>query len=176
MAWTTPKTWTPAEVVTAQDLNTHVRDNLLSVMPLGVVLPFAGATAPNSLYLICDGTAVSRTTYAELFALIGTTYGAGDGSTTFNLPDMRGRAAVGKGTHADVDTLADNEGEAVAKRTPKHWHEMTFDTSGGSGATPIRGASSTLGITNHVTTLAASTPKDAPAYLTLNYIIKALQT
>ena len=52
----------------------------------GCVLPFAGSTAPDG-YLICDGSAVSRTTYSALFAVIGTTYGTGDGSTTFNIPD-----------------------------------------------------------------------------------------
>ena len=52
--------------------------------PSGMVVPFAGASAPSG-YLLCDASAVSRTTYAELFAVIGTTYGAGDGSTTFNV-------------------------------------------------------------------------------------------
>lgn len=60
----------------------------------GVVLPFAGSAAPSG-FLICAGQAVSRTAYAALFAVIGTTYGAGDGSTTFNLPDLRGRTVAG---------------------------------------------------------------------------------
>lgn len=55
--------------------------------PIGSVIAFAGSNAPVG-YLMCDGSAVSRTTYADLFAVIGTTYGAGDGSTTFNLPKM----------------------------------------------------------------------------------------
>lgn len=62
--------------------------------PTGSVISFAGSTAPNG-YLLCQGQAVSRTTYAALFAVIGGTYGVGDGSTTFNLPDLRGRVAVG---------------------------------------------------------------------------------
>lgn len=61
----------------------------------GTVLPFAGSTAPTG-WLLCYGQAISRTTYANLFAVIGTTYGVGDGSTTFNLPDLRGRIAAGK--------------------------------------------------------------------------------
>lgn len=61
----------------------------------GTVLPFAGSTAPDG-WLLCYGQAVSRTTYAVLFAVIGTTYGIGDGSTTFNVPDLRGRVAAGK--------------------------------------------------------------------------------
>lgn len=75
----------------------------------GAVLPFAGANAPTG-WLMCDGSAVSRTTFAELFASIGTTYGTGDGSTTFNLPDLRGRVAAGKdnmgGTPANRLTAA----------------------------------------------------------------------
>jgi microcystin-dependent protein len=65
--------------------------------PVGLLAPFAGASAPSG-WLLCDGSAVSRTTYAPLFAVIGTTYGAGDGSTTFNLPDMRAASPVGAGT------------------------------------------------------------------------------
>lgn len=63
----------------------------------GVIQMFAGSTAPEG-WLVCDGSAVSRTTYATLFAAIGTTWGTGDGSTTFNLPDLRGRAPIGSGT------------------------------------------------------------------------------
>lgn len=61
---------------------------------VGIVAPFAGTTAPTG-WLKCDGSAISRTTYADLFAAIGTTYGAGDGSTTFNLPNLTGRVPLG---------------------------------------------------------------------------------
>jgi len=63
-------------------------------MPVGVVVPFAGSTSPAG-WQLCYGQAISRTTYAGLFSTIGTTYGSGDGSTTFNVPDMRGRAVAG---------------------------------------------------------------------------------
>ena len=63
--------------------------------PAGTVADFAGATAPSG-WLLCAGQAVSRTTYQTLFGVIGTTYGVGDGSTTFNVPDCRGRASFGK--------------------------------------------------------------------------------
>ena len=62
--------------------------------PAGIVMPFAGSTAPQG-YLLCDGSAVSRTDYADLFTAIGTTYGAGDESTTFNLPNLSGRVVLG---------------------------------------------------------------------------------
>ena len=63
--------------------------------PVGVMMPYAGATAPTN-FLLCFGQAISRTTYADLFAIVGTTYGAGDTVTTFNLPDLRGRLVGGK--------------------------------------------------------------------------------
>lgn len=68
--------------------------------PIGMVADFAGPNAPSG-WLICDGRAVSRTTYSALFAIIGTYWGVGDGSTTFALPNLNGRAAVGPGTVID---------------------------------------------------------------------------
>ena len=65
-----------------------------SIMPTGVMVDYAGATAPAG-WLLCYGQPASRVTYAALFAAIGTIYGAGDGSTTFNLPDLRGAVAAG---------------------------------------------------------------------------------
>ena len=65
--------------------------------PIGSILPYGGAVAPSG-WFICQGQAVSRTIYAELFAVIGTIFGSGDGSTTFNLPDPRNKAIMGAGT------------------------------------------------------------------------------
>ena len=65
------------------------------LMPTSTILPYAGSAAPTG-YFLCDGSAKSRTTYAGLFAIIGTTYGVGDGSTTFNIPDLRGRVIAGQ--------------------------------------------------------------------------------
>ena len=67
--------------------------------PPGAVIAFAGKTAPAG-WLLCNGSAVSRSSYKALFAAIGTTYGAGNGSSTFNLPDLRGRVPAGAGTAA----------------------------------------------------------------------------
>jgi microcystin-dependent protein len=75
-----------------------------SFVPVGVIHDYAGSMAPQG-YLMCYGQEISRTIYASLFAVIDTIYGTGDGSTTFNLPDLRGRASAGKddmgGTSAD---------------------------------------------------------------------------
>tara|TARA_R100000655_G_scaffold40184_2_gene75824 strand:+ start:80 stop:1498 length:1419 start_codon:yes stop_codon:yes gene_type:complete len=74
--------------VPASDFRTYI-------MPAGSVIPYAGTSAPTG-FLLCDGSAVSRSTYAALFGVIGETYGAGDGSSTFALPDLRGRIVAGK--------------------------------------------------------------------------------
>jgi len=94
--------------------------------PPGTISMYAGAAAPAG-YLLCDGSSQLRATYAALFAAIGTAYGSVDG-THFNLPDMQGRVAVGKGTHADVATLGNNDGVAVGNRRPKHNHTFTVPT------------------------------------------------
>lgn len=78
---------------------------LLRVAPVGAVMPYAGSSAPTG-WLLCQGQAVSRTTYAALFAAIGTTYGGGDGSTTFNVPDLSGRVVAGKEVSATRLTAA----------------------------------------------------------------------
>jgi microcystin-dependent protein len=79
----------------ASVLAPYVTPQVNSVPP-GAVLDFAGNTPPAG-YLLCDGSAVSRTTYSTLFGVIGTTWGAGNGTTTFNLPDLRRRVTVGSG-------------------------------------------------------------------------------
>lgn len=75
--------------------------------PIGSIVSYGGATAPSG-WLLCQGQAISRTIYAELFAVIGTAYGSGDGSTTFNLPDLRETIPVGVGEN-DVQTIADHD-------------------------------------------------------------------
>ena len=104
-------------------------------MPAGTILPFAGTTAPPN-YLICDGSAVSRTAYASLYAVIGTTYGAGDGATTFNIPDLRGRVAVGKNS-GTFSTLGASGGAETVTLTeaqmPAHNHNVMTNLIHGDG-------------------------------------------
>ncbi|HWU28624.1 MAG TPA: DUF859 family phage minor structural protein [Microbacterium sp.] len=89
-----------------------------AVEPVGILVAFAGATAPGG-WLLCDGAAVSRTTYAALFAVIGTVYGAGNGSSTFNVPDLRGRIPVGRDSgQTEFDVLGETGGEKAHKLTP----------------------------------------------------------
>lgn len=81
-----------------------------AALPTGVFAPFAGTVAPNG-HLMCNGQAVSRTTYANLFAVIGTTYGAGDGVTTFNVPNMQQRFPLGKASSGTGSTLGSTGGQ-----------------------------------------------------------------
>lgn len=82
-------------------------------MPVGSVISYSGSTAPAG-YLLCDGTAVSRTTYASLFSVINTTYGVGNGTTTFNLPNLKGKVPVGRDS---LDTSFDVLGEVGGAKT-----------------------------------------------------------
>ncbi len=155
------------------------------ITPVGAVLPYAGASAPSQ-FLLCDGSAVSRTTYANLFTAIGTAYGVGNGTTTFNLPNLQGRVPVGKSTDTEFDVLGETGGEKTHKLTstemPSHSHNFNSgaDTYGfarmsansnqylsGSGSTRIREDYTTIASTggdgNH---------NNIQPYITLNYIIR----
>ena len=96
-------------------------------VPTGTIVMFGSATAPTG-YLGCDAAAVSRTTYADLFAVVGITWGAGDGSTTFNVPDLRGRAPIGTGTGSGLTarSLAASGGAEthtlITAEMPAHTH------------------------------------------------------
>lgn len=88
-------------------------------LPAGVITPFAGSVAPSG-WLMCNGQVVSRLTYAALFAAIGTTYGPGDGSTTFKLPDLRGEFIRGLDAGRGVDAgraFGSAQGDAIRNIT-----------------------------------------------------------
>jgi microcystin-dependent protein len=84
---------------TCQSNITAAADAAVARVPVGCVFPYAGSAAPSG-FLLCNGAAVSRTTYSDLFTVLSTTYGSGDGSTTFNLPDATGRVIAGKESSA----------------------------------------------------------------------------
>lgn len=93
------------------------------VVPIGTVLDYSGTTAPNSSFVLCYGQAISRTTYSVLFGLTSTTFGVGDGSTTFNVPDLRGRVIAGK----------DDMGGSSANRLTNADDGLNGDTLGATG-------------------------------------------
>lgn len=101
-------------------------------MVAGTIFMYAGSTAPTG-YLLCDGSNVSRTTYAKLFDAIGVMYGAGNGSTTFALPDLKGRIVIGvSSTHnqgnkggEETHTLTSAEMPSHTHTVPEHGHGHT---------------------------------------------------
>lgn len=93
-------------------------------MSTGMIYMYAGSTAPSG-YLICDGSAVSRTTYSALFSIIGTAYGSGDGETTFNVPNMSGRVSVGVSRNYALASVGGSESVSlIANDLPPHVHEV----------------------------------------------------
>ncbi|MEK7327566.1 MAG: tail fiber protein, partial [Chloroflexota bacterium] len=143
--------------------------------PVGAVLPYGGSAAPSG-YLLANGAAVSRTTYADLFAVYSTTYGTGDGSTTFNLPDFRGRNALGvNGTY----TLGQTGGEATHVLTVAELaaHTHTGAESSSFTSTPGIMGGSDWNLTSNPAATTGSTGSNAAhnvldPYLAVNYIIK----
>ena len=104
---------------------------LTSLVPAGCIMQYAQSSAPTG-WLLCDGSAVSRTTYTNLFTIIGTLYGSGDGSTTFNLPNLKGRVPVGRdAAQTEFDTLGETSGAKTHTLTsaesgvPAHSHPIS---------------------------------------------------
>lgn len=121
--------WTRFALIT--DINP-----LYNLVPTGVILPYGGVTAPTN-FLICDGSAVSRTTYANLFAVIGTRYGAGNGSTTFNVPKINDGSFVRGVASGSVGTkYSASLPPLTASSAGAHTHTRgTMEITGGFGST-----------------------------------------
>lgn len=161
-------------------------------LPIGSITQYAGSIAPTN-WLICDGSEVSRTTYKNLFNAIGTTYGEGDGSTTFNLPDFSSRSPMGvgtgtDGTNSETTTLGQEKGEykhtLKENEMPEHFHKI-----GGEGALLYGGNRAYFSSAGSIQTWAnndahshTSTKGGSQAHNTIhpvlgvNFIIKAKQS
>jgi microcystin-dependent protein len=156
--------------------------NASSTIPSGAIMIWSTTTAPTG-WMICDGAAISRTTYSALFAVIGTTYGAGNGSTTFNLPNLKGRVPVGY--NIGVDSEFDAMGETGGSKThtlstseiPAHNHSVDIMRSSTSGTsttyvTPSLDATSTLQSNSTGNSGSGGSHNNLQPYITLTYIIK----
>lgn len=163
-----------------------------SAVPTGGVTMYAGSSAPSG-WLLCNGAAVSRTTYATLFTAISTTFGTGDGSTTFNVPDMRGRIPIGVGTGTGggasgtglptggsaltAVALAGWKGEEthtlVTTEIPAHTHTIPKSTNSVSaGSDGSVGASSGATTQNSGSTGSDAAHNNIQPTMGINYIIK----
>ena len=119
--------------------------------PVGTILAYGGATPPAG-WFICDGTALNRTSFAELFSIIGTQFGSGNGSTTFNIPDMREMVPRGAGTQ-QLKTVgnhnAKNVGEFQDDQIQDHWHRLSTGSSTiGLETTSVHAKDSNIAILN----------------------------
>lgn len=163
-----------------------------ALVPAGLILPYAGGSAPNSEYLICDGSAVSRTTYATLFTALGgaaSPYGSGDGGSTFNIPDLRGRVIAGHdiavgGSLADrltgltggvdSDTMGNTGGAETHTLTiaqmPAHTHTAPGSTATLRGDSAAEASSRIDGNTG--STGGGGAHNNVQPTMILNYIIK----
>lgn len=158
-------------------LNVKVTDTL----PVGTIIPYAGSTIPSN-YMKCEGQELSRIEYDILFSAIGTTYGVGDGTTTFNLPNLKGRVITGIDSNdTDFDTLGETGGEKEHTLTvdemPSHNH--IFNTRMGSVASLPEGSQGAYMLAGENDNIIANTGGDQPhnimqPYIVLNYIIKVL--
>lgn len=161
-------------------------------VPIGAIQSYGGNVAPSG-WLICDGRAISRTEYSELFYVIGTTYGSGDGSATFNIPDLKGRTLVGVGnsgaTGATNHTLGQKSGEETHKleisEMPQHNHSQYANVgNAATGQTNLDDIAGCANINTQNVLVGARTTSDTGGngyhnnmqpYLVTNYIIKAKQ-
>jgi len=171
------------------------------LVPIGAAIPYAGSSSPYSNWAICNGAAVSRTTYATLFGILGITFGSGDGITTFNLPDLRGRVVAGVDGGANrlttatqtSQTLGGNGGAELIALTlaqipvhnhgindPSHAHgyqefSAGSGTVGGGGAFGANIAGTTNSATTGITTQNAGSGSSHPNVqptMQLNYLIR----
>lgn len=186
-----------SETITYKDLTRILESIPLATFTygrgeVGEIKPFAGSTVPTG-WLMCNGQAVSRADYAELFDVIGTTYGTGDGSTTFNLPDLRNRFMVGAG---DEYSLNDKGGAKTVTldvtqipahaHIPNNWIVVTNKNYVSAGDHVTSSTSGSFSSKNNATknddnyisnnTGGGQAHENRPPYIGINFIIYAKNT
>jgi microcystin-dependent protein len=140
--WFTNSGGTPVQITDGNSIVSTIVVPSSPLMPAGVILDYAGPAASVG-FLLCDGSAISRTTYSDLFAAIGTTWGVGDGFTTFNLPNLNGRTTIGNGTY--TDSVSGSITRTIGQSLGSEAHVLTLpqipshNHGGGNHTHPIRG-------------------------------------
>lgn len=159
----------------------NLAPGIAALVPTGTIVAFAGNAAPEG-WALCDGSPVDRTTFAELFAVIGISCGEGDGSTTFNLPDLRGRflRGVDGGAGNDPDSASrtamnpggntgDATGSVQGDAYRSHAHQIITNTSTGGANGVVRGNGTVNGNT---TTSPTGSSETRPKNAAVHFIIK----
>ncbi len=147
-------------------------------LPIAAIIPWSTTIAPNQNWLVCNGQAVSRATYSQLFNIIGTQYGEGDGSTTFNVPDLRGRHPMGYNLEdTDFNRIGKTGGEKTHTLTKNELPSNIIDTANSGSNTDGYIARAGYTKSGSYDFGGGSQPFNIlDPYLTTNYIIKAFQT
>lgn len=137
----------------------HLYHDAYPILPVGAVIDYAGTTLPIH-FLACDGAAVSRTTYARLFQAIGTTWGIGDGTTTFNVPGLADYVSAGSGGALGAIGVKVGAGTVtiVANNLPAHTHTATVGAASGAGAATRVTNSAALGAASTGPNVTTNTP------------------
>jgi len=141
----------------------------------GSIMSFSNSTVPSG-FLDCDGSAISRTTYANLFAVVGTTYGSGDGSTTFNLPDLQDNHPIGVSGTKALGTKAGSASTTLATTNlASHTHTLykTNYTATQVNVGAVQGRQLAYQVTSSTSSAGSGTAVDTfPPYIALKFMIK----
>ena len=149
-------------------------------IPTATIVEWSSSSVPSG-FLECDGSAVSRSTYSALFAIVGTTYGSGDGASTFNLPNLSDKVALGKSNNKALASTGGAETVQSTSQIPSHNHPAANASGSSSGDPATPGATpsstgSTGGGGSHSHNMSANFTGDATSvlqpYLAVIYIIK----
>lgn len=130
------------DTIKLTNIDTDLYLNNLNIVPTGSIMFFAGQTAPQG-WLLCNGQSINRVDYKKLFSTIGTIYGIGNGSTTFNLPNLQDRFPMGKGTNNLGQVGGSNSITLTSSQLPSHSHTATVSDNGShshSGITTSNGS------------------------------------
>ena len=158
----------PSDDTVGPDKITNAAKN--EITPIGTVSAFAGASAPDK-YLMCDGSTISRTTYSDLYAVLGDVYGNGDGSTTFEIPDLRGEFLRGLDGGRGVDASR-TLGSAQSDLLKSHTHQVQNVFSGGGTGDEENYVSNVTARRSTIDTLSSGGAETRPRNIAMNYIIK----
>lgn len=171
-------TFKVVKFLTSQDA-VHIQNNINNIVPIGMILPYSANTInPPETFLFCDGSAISRTTYNDLFSLIGTTYGEGDSSTTFNIPNITNKFIEGSTTSGtNIEAGLPNitgwfDGWLAVLYSSGVFTLSGYNTGGYSGTNGYHNVSFNASLSNSI--YGNSTTVQPPA-ITMKYVIKAYE-